>query len=90
MPASPQIRITEPIPSPVACAALAEGLHVEAISRYSTRPPERDGLLLGFASHCPRELRAGVVTLARALRTLTLATSYESSPGLHIAPVAPA
>jgi len=58
----------------VACAALAEGLHVEAISRYSTRPPERDGLLLGFASHCPRELRAGVVTLARALRTLTLAT----------------
>src|SRR5215472_15133358 len=58
----------------VACAAVAMGLHIEPVSRYSTRPPARDGLLLGFASHCPQELRAGVVTLARALRTLTLAT----------------
>ncbi|HKA09216.1 MAG TPA: PLP-dependent aminotransferase family protein, partial [Candidatus Dormibacteraeota bacterium] len=33
----------------VACAAVAMGLHIEPVSRYSTRPLARDGLLLGFA-----------------------------------------
>ena len=48
--------------------AAAYGLHVLPISQFSLRPLQRDGLLLGFASTSPQELRAGVHTLASALQ----------------------
>ena len=48
--------------------AAAYGLHVLPISQFSLRPLQRDGLLLGFASASPQELRAGVQTLASALQ----------------------
>jgi GntR family transcriptional regulator / MocR family aminotransferase len=46
----------------------AHGLHLLPISQFSLRSLPRDGLLLGFASASPEELRAGVKTLALALR----------------------
>jgi GntR family transcriptional regulator / MocR family aminotransferase len=52
----------------VAQRAAARGLRVLPLSRFSLRPLERDGLLLGFAGAAPDELRAGVRTLALALR----------------------
>jgi len=52
----------------VAHSAAANGLHIRPISHFSPRPPRRDGLVLGFASSSPQELRAGVHTLARALQ----------------------
>ncbi len=48
--------------------AAANGLHIVPISQYSLRPLQRDGLMLGFASASPEELRAGVQTLALTLR----------------------
>ncbi len=48
--------------------AAAHGLHILPISQSSLRPLQREGLLLGFASASPEELRAGVQTLALALR----------------------
>lgn len=48
--------------------AAAHGLHLLPISHFSLRPLQRDGMLLGFASASPEELRAGVQTLALALR----------------------
>lgn len=48
--------------------AAANDLHIRSISQYSLRPLQRDGLMLGFASASPEELRAGVETLALALR----------------------
>ncbi len=50
--------------------ASARGLHILPISQFSLRPLQRDGLMLGFASASSQELRAGVQTLALALRTL--------------------
>jgi len=52
----------------VAQQAAASGLHILPISQFSLRPLQRDGLLLGFASASPQELRAGVQTLALALQ----------------------
>jgi GntR family transcriptional regulator/MocR family aminotransferase len=52
----------------VAQRAAASGLHILPISHFSLRPLQRDGLLLGFASASPQELRAGVQTLALALQ----------------------
>ncbi|GCE10322.1 hypothetical protein KTT_01810 [Tengunoibacter tsumagoiensis] len=46
--------------------AAAYDLHIMPISQ--SRPSQRDGLLFGFASATPKELRAGVKTLAKALR----------------------
>jgi GntR family transcriptional regulator/MocR family aminotransferase len=48
--------------------AAGYGLHILPISQFSLRPLQRDGLLLGFASASPQELRAGVQTLALALQ----------------------
>jgi len=48
--------------------AAAHGLHLLPISHFSLRPLPRDGVLLGFARASPEELRAGVQTLALALR----------------------
>src|SRR6266849_9055907 len=48
--------------------AAASGLHILPISQFSLRSLQRDGLLLGFASASPQELRAGVHTLALALQ----------------------
>jgi GntR family transcriptional regulator/MocR family aminotransferase len=53
----------------VAHQAAAHGLQIPLLSRFSLRPLQRDGLMLGFAGADPDELRAGVRTLARALRT---------------------
>ncbi|GHO80111.1 GntR family transcriptional regulator [Ktedonobacter sp. SOSP1-85] len=47
--------------------ASAHGLHLLPLSQPSQRPFQRDGLLFGFASASPEELRAGVKTLALAL-----------------------
>jgi GntR family transcriptional regulator/MocR family aminotransferase len=52
----------------VAHLAAAHGLHILPISQFSLRLLQRDGLLFGFASATPEELRAGVQTLALALR----------------------
>jgi GntR family transcriptional regulator/MocR family aminotransferase len=48
--------------------AAASGLHMLPISQFSLRSLQRDGLVLGFASASPQELRAGVHTLALALQ----------------------
>lgn len=48
--------------------AAASGLHILPVSQFSLRSLQRDGLLLGFASASPQELRAGVQTLALALQ----------------------
>ena len=48
--------------------ATAKDLHILTISQFSPRLLQRDGLMLGFASASPEELRAGVQTLALALR----------------------
>ena len=48
--------------------AAASGLHMLPISHFSLRSLQRDGLLLGFASASPQELRAGAQTLALALQ----------------------
>lgn len=48
--------------------ASAKNLHILPVSQFSLQPLQRDGLMLGFASASPDELRAGVQTLARALR----------------------
>ena len=48
--------------------AAASGLHMLPISHFSLRPLQRDGLVLGFASASPQELRAGVHMLALALQ----------------------
>jgi GntR family transcriptional regulator/MocR family aminotransferase len=53
----------------VAHRAAAYGLHMLPISHFSLRSLQRDGLLLGFASAPPQELRAGVQMLALALQT---------------------
>lgn len=51
--------------------AAAHGLYILPISQFNLRLLQRDGLLLGFASASPEELRAGVKTLAIALRALS-------------------
>ena len=48
--------------------AAASGLHILPISQFSLRSLQRDGLVLGFASATPQELRAGIQTLALALQ----------------------
>ena len=48
--------------------AAASGLHILPISQFSLQSLQRDGLVLGFASASPQELRAGVHTLALALQ----------------------
>jgi GntR family transcriptional regulator/MocR family aminotransferase len=53
----------------VAVQAAAHGLQIPTMSRFSLRPLQRDGLMLGFAGADRDELRAGVHTLARAIRT---------------------
>ena len=50
--------------------AEARGLRLLPLSRFSLRPLQRDGLVFGFATAAPDELRAGVKTLALAVRTL--------------------
>ncbi len=52
----------------VAHRAAAYGLPILPISQFSLRSLQRDGLLLGFASASPQELRAGAQTLALALQ----------------------
>jgi GntR family transcriptional regulator / MocR family aminotransferase len=51
----------------VAQQASAHGLHILPLSQSSLRPLQYDGLLFGFASASPEELRAGVKTLALAI-----------------------
>ena len=48
----------------------AMGLRLLSISRFSLQPLARDGLVFGFATASSDELRAGVKTLALALRAL--------------------
>ncbi len=52
----------------IAQRTAAYGLYMLPISQFSLRPLQRDGLVLGFASSSPQELRAGVHTLALALQ----------------------
>jgi GntR family transcriptional regulator / MocR family aminotransferase len=51
-------------------------LGIEMVSHYAKRPLARDGLVLGYATATPDELRAGVSRLARVLRP----TSGEPAP----------
>jgi GntR family transcriptional regulator / MocR family aminotransferase len=48
--------------------AEAAGLYIQPIAQSNLRPLKRDGLQFGFATASPQELRAGVKTLALALR----------------------
>jgi GntR family transcriptional regulator/MocR family aminotransferase len=48
--------------------AAAHSLRILPISRPSAEPARREGLLFGFASASPEELRAGAHRLAQALR----------------------
>ena len=50
--------------------ATASGLHILPISQFSQRTLQRDGLVLGFASASPQDLRAGVKKLALALHDI--------------------
>ena len=52
-------------------AAEKRGLDVLALSRFSSRPLSRDGLLLGFAAIGAAEIRRGVKELAAALVTVS-------------------
>ena len=52
----------------LAALAAARGLHLSSISRFALRPLGRDGVLFGFSGAPPDQLRAGVRTLAEALR----------------------
>jgi len=61
------------LPSDMSAQAAAQraaryGLHMLPISQFSLRSLQRDGLVLGFASASPQELRAGVHTLALVLQ----------------------
>jgi GntR family transcriptional regulator / MocR family aminotransferase len=51
-------------------AAAQRGLEVLPLSRFSSRPLPRDGLLLGFAAIDAAEIRRGVKELAAALASL--------------------
>lgn len=53
----------------VARRAAASGVYMLPISHFSQRSLQRDGLVLGFASSSPQELRAGVQALALVLKT---------------------
>ena len=55
---------------PVTQQAAAHGLRVLPVMQSSPGSPRREGLLLGFASASPRELRSGAQTLARVLQML--------------------
>jgi GntR family transcriptional regulator/MocR family aminotransferase len=60
------------IDGPAAVAAARQrGLDVLLLSRFSSRPLARDGLLLGFAAIDAHEIRRGVKALATALATLS-------------------
>lgn len=48
--------------------AATQGLHLPPISQFSMQPLQRDGLVFGFASASPEELRTGIHRLALALR----------------------
>lgn len=52
----------------IAQRAATSGLDILPISQFAQRLLQRDGLVLGFASASPRELRAGVHALALALQ----------------------
>ncbi len=52
-------------------AAEQRGLEVLPLSRFSSRPLARDGLLLGFAAVDGNEIRRGVKELAIALETIS-------------------
>jgi GntR family transcriptional regulator / MocR family aminotransferase len=52
-------------------AAEKRGLEVLPLSRFSSRPLARDGLLLGFAALDANEIRRGVKELATALEALS-------------------
>lgn len=51
-------------------SARARGVEVTALHRYYRSPMPRDGLILGFATIPPRDIRRGVVDLAHALTPL--------------------
>ncbi|QBD83176.1 PLP-dependent aminotransferase family protein [Ktedonosporobacter rubrisoli] len=48
--------------------AKARRIYIVPVSQFSTRALPRDGLLLGFASSSPLELRSGVQTLVELIR----------------------
>ncbi|MDB5076306.1 MAG: PLP-dependent aminotransferase family protein [Chloroflexi bacterium] len=52
---------------PTTLRTVAQRLNILRASQLSVRPLHRDGLLLGFASAVPEQLRANVHMLARAL-----------------------
>lgn len=56
--------------SDVADAAKAQGIAVSPITRFSLQPTDTNGLVLGFGSIRPAEIRTGVEGLARVLEGL--------------------
>ena len=50
--------------------AAASGLPILPVSQFSQRSLHRDGLVIGFASASPQELRTGVQRLALALQAI--------------------
>lgn len=53
-----------------AAAAMAAGVDVVPLSNFALLPMERGGLVLGFSSYHPIQIRAAVRQLADALRPL--------------------
>ncbi len=48
--------------------AAARGVGIYSVDRYFLSPPERGGLVLGYSSMSPPEIRRGVAELAKAIR----------------------
>jgi GntR family transcriptional regulator/MocR family aminotransferase len=60
-------------------AAAEHGLCVDPVSRFSQRSLAQDGLVLGYVDTSPAAVRAGVATLACALRTVTQPPAYAAA-----------
>ncbi len=52
----------------VVARAAAAGLRVQPLSRYTSGPHRRNGLLLGYTALTERRIAAGVVRLAGVIR----------------------
>lgn len=55
----------------IAAAAAKKGLQITPISRFCIVPVSQSGLVLGFSTTTPNEIRAGVTLLAKVMREFT-------------------
>ncbi|GHO46172.1 PLP-dependent aminotransferase family protein [Ktedonospora formicarum] len=62
--------LPERLSAQVGACLEAHGLTIRLTSQYNIQPQGREGLMLGFATATPEDLRTGVHMLTRALRSL--------------------